>query len=120
MRSTEFKFEENDEGHLNRLTSFLSNYLVTVWARCFDSLSCCMTHSESKFKFFTDLNNFFCKLSRQISTFILLSIKTKFPTPKEDKQLHFYRRTSQLGPYVWDHVSLPTRKTINWLSDPNK
>ena len=118
-----FKSGENG-GHLSSLTSFSFNQCVTIWVRCFGSLSCCMTHSLSGFNFFIDSNKFFCKISRYTSPVMLPSIKTRFPTTHDEKQPQHF---TFLPPYFTvgtvhfgSSSSFGVRHTITLPSDPDR
>ena len=111
-------------GHLSSSTSFSFNQCATIWARCFGPLSYCMTHSLPRFNFFIDSNNFFCKISRYTSPVMFPSIKTRFPTPHDEKQpQHFtfpppYFTVGTV--YFGSSSSFGIRHTMTLPSDPNR
>ena len=111
-------------GHLSSSISFSFNQCVTIWARCFGSLSCYMTHSLPRFNFFIGSDKFFCKISRYTSPVMFPSIKTRFSTPHDEKQPQHFTFPPPYFTVGTVHFgsssSFGVRHTITLPSDPNR
>ena len=111
------------EDHLRHLMCRRFNQFVTIAARCFESLSCRKIQSLSMFKFFTDYNKFFCRISRYNSSDIFPLIKTKLAT--SDNEKHPQHFTLLLPYFTVETVhcasssSFVVRQTITFPSEPN-
>ena len=111
-------------GHLSSSISFSFNQCVTIWARCFGSLSCYMTHSLPRFNIFIGSDKFFCKISRYTSPVMFPSIKTRFSTPHDEKQPQHFTFPPPYFTVGTVHFgsssSFGVRHTITLPSDPNR